>query len=78
MQAPLIYVALAAAAGIGIGVMLGQQSSMSESVPVAEGQVEAADAGDDAASRDTAAPAAVLDLTELQRTLQDEIRARRR
>jgi predicted metalloprotease with PDZ domain len=77
MQAPLIYVALAAAAGIGIGVMLGQQSSMSESVPVAEGQVEAADAGDDAASRDTAAPAAVLDLTELQRTLQDEIRARR-
>lgn len=77
MQAPLIYVALAAAAGIGIGVMLGQQSATSESVPVAEGQAEAANAGDGAASRDTAAPAVVLDLTELQRSLQDEIRARR-
>lgn len=77
MQAPLIYVALAAAAGIGIGVMLGQQSVTSESVPVAEGQAEAANAGAGAASRDTAAPAVVPDLTELQRSLQDEIRARR-
>ena len=77
MQAPLIYVALAAAAGIGIGVILGQQSATSESVPVAEGQAEAANAGDGATSRDTAAPAVVLDLTELQRSLQDEIRARR-
>jgi len=77
MQAPLIYVALAAAAGIGIGVMLGQQSATPESVPVAEGQAEAANAGDGATSRDTAAPAVVLDLTELQRSLQDETRARR-
>jgi len=77
MQAPLIYVALAAAAGIGIGVMLGQQSATSESVPVAESHAEVANAGDGAASRDTAAPAVVLDLTELQRSLQDEIRARR-
>ena len=77
MQAPLIYVALAAAAGIGVGVMLGQQSATSESVPVAAGQAEAANAGDSAASRDTAAPAVVLDLTELQRSQQDEIRARR-
>ena len=60
MQAPLIYVALAAAAVIGIGVMLGQQSATSESVPVAEGQAEAANAGNGAASRDTAAPAVVL------------------
>ena len=77
MQAPLIYVALAAAAGIGIGVMLGQQPATSESVPVAEGKAEAANAGAGAANRDTAAPAIVLDLTELQRSLQDEIRARR-
>jgi predicted metalloprotease with PDZ domain len=77
MQAPLIYVALAAAAGIGIGVMLGQQSATSESVPVAAGQAGATNAGDGAANRDTAAPAVVLDLTELQRSLQDEIRARR-
>lgn len=77
MQAPLIYVALAAAAGIGIGVMLGQQSATSKSVPVAEGQAEAANAGDGAASRDTETPAVVLDLTELQGSLQDEIRARR-
>ena len=77
MQAPLIYIALAAASGIGIGVMLGQQSATSESVPVAMDQAETANAGDGAASRDTAAPAVVLDLTELQRSLQDEIRARR-
>jgi hypothetical protein len=77
MQAPLIYIALAAAAGIGIGVMLGQQSATSESVPVAMDQAETANAGDGAASRDTAAPAVVLDLTELQRSLQDETRARR-
>lgn len=77
MQAPLIYVALAAAAGIGIGVMLGQQSATSKSVPVAEGQAEAANAGDGAASRDTAPPVVVLDLTELQGSLQAEIRARR-
>jgi predicted metalloprotease with PDZ domain len=77
MQAPLIYIALAAAAGIGIGVMLGQQSATSESVPVAMDQAETANAGDGAASRDTAAPAVVLDLTALQRSLQDETRARR-
>ena len=77
MQSPLIYVALAAAAGIGIGVILGQQSATSKSVPVVEGQAEAANAGDGAASRDTATPAVVLDLTELQGSLQDEIRARR-
>jgi hypothetical protein len=77
MQAPLIYIALAAAAGIGIGVMLGQQSAKSESVPVAMDQAETANAGDGAAGRDTAAPAVVLDLTELQRSLQDETRARR-
>lgn len=75
MQAPLIYIALAAAAGIGIGVMLGQQSATP--VAVAAGQAEAANAGDGAASRDTATPAVVPDLTELQRSLRDEIRARR-
>ena len=77
MQARLLYVALAAAAGISIGVMLGQEPATPESVPVTAGQAETANAGGDAASRDTAAPAVVLDVTELQLSLQAEIRARR-
>jgi hypothetical protein len=77
MRAPLIYITLAAAAGIGIGAMLGQQSATSESVPVAMDQARITDSGDGARKRDPAVSAVAPEMTELQRSLQGEIRARR-
>lgn len=77
MHVNLIHVALAAAAGIGLGVMLGQEQPMPESASVDMGRVDAVNIGEVDASRDTSAAGVIHDVTELQRSLQDEIRARR-
>ena len=77
MRASLIYAAFAAAAGIGVGITLERYPATPEAGPVAADQAQSRAASGGAASRDFAVPAAGADMAELQRLLQDEIRARR-
>ena len=76
MQTSPIYIGLAAAAGIAVGVMLAADPKATEAMGTTPGQAEPAPGG----GRDTGgkyvAPRSIDDIAELQRLLHNEISAR--